>query len=102
MPEGGVRGSDIRGHEILIEILPRIRFVSNTMEISHPLLSMEQVEEPGILLSRVSLQVKKEMNLMGSRRFPFPEEVEHVQGRQPLNTVRSNLEGRYAEVIGHP
>ena len=76
--------------------------MSNAMEISHPLLSMEQVEEPGVLLSRVGLQVKKEMNLMRSRRFPFPEEVEHVQGNHALNFVRGDLKRIYAEVICHP
>ena len=72
------------------------------MEISHPLLSLEQVEEPSVLLFRVGLQVKNEMNLMRSRRFPFPEVVEHVQGGHTLNAVRSDLEGRYAEVVRHP
>jgi hypothetical protein len=81
MPKGCISRMNVRRHKVFLKILPRVRFMSNTMKKLHSFMSVEKVKKPGILLARVRLQVEKEMHLMRSQRFPFSKEIEHIQSR---------------------
>lgn len=76
--------------------------MGDTMEESDHLLSLKQMEEPGIRQPQVCLQIKEVVYLIWRRGFPTPRVVKNIQGSQALDTVSCNLKGKNTKVVGHP
>ena len=64
------------------------------------LVTKMKKSHPGLL--RVGLKVKKEVNLVRSRLWPFFEFVKDIECNKHSISVWSNLKGGNTEVVCHP
>ena len=83
-------------------ILPHIRDMGGVGQKSASGFLMAEVKKPRTVLVGVGLKVKKKIDLVGGRYWPFFELIKDIECGQHSISVRGDLKGGYSEVISHP
>ena len=77
--EGQVFRSKVRSEEVFMMILPHIRDMGGFRQKSASGFLMAEVKKPRTILVGVGLKVKKKIDLVGGRYWPFFELIKDIE-----------------------